>query len=197
MTPWSELLEEETSKELGQVNEITNLIRVPQIYQADNYGCGAAALQSVLYFYGHEYTYKDLEKALRTSKENGTDHRDVLEFCKTLGLKVELHKAMTSFDLQDFVDQGIPVIIVLQAWGKGGTNLAQSWEDGHYVVCVGYDANNFYFMDPSTLGHYTYIPIEEFITRWHDRDGTIRLVHAGIVITGTKKYNPDEIPKIR
>lgn len=32
---------------------------------------------------------------------------------------------------------------------------------------IGYDLERFYFMDPSTLANYTYIPVQEFEDRWH------------------------------
>jgi len=55
-------------------------------------------------------------------------------------------------------------------------------------------------MDPSTLGHYTFIPIPEFLDRWHDVDDGTRLNHFGMMITmepaGTI-YNPDRIKRMR
>jgi len=50
------------------------------------------------------------------------------------------------------------------------SDWSQDWEDGHYVVGIGYDSNNIYFMDPATMGNYTYIPVDEFLARWHDKD---------------------------
>ncbi len=58
-----------------------------------------------------------------------------------------------------------------------------SWNEGvrlvgpnHYAVAIGYDEKHIYFMDPSTLGHYTFIPIAEFLDRWHDMDGQVKLI---------------------
>ena len=77
------------------------------------------------------------------------------------------------------LDEGTPVICVIQAWRDDGDYTAGTEDDGHYVVLVGYgkDAESgayiYYFMDPSTSGSYTYLTEEEFILRWHDNlDGT-------------------------
>ena len=69
------------------------------------------------------------------------------------------------------------------------------WDDGHYVVVVGYDDAHFYFMDPSVLGSYTYLPLEALLARWHDcylENGQIvRLHHFGLAFTGTTvAYDP-------
>jgi ABC-type bacteriocin/lantibiotic exporter with double-glycine peptidase domain len=194
---WVDLLGEIGLTSLDDLSSITNIIRIPQIRQVDGYSCAVACLQSVLYFYGKEVDYEFLKKAVKTSPENGTDHRDIIKFVQSIKLPVELRKGMTIFDLQELIDQGKPVILVLQAWSGNGKDPSKGWDSGHYAVGIGYDANNIYLMDPSTLGHYSYIPTGEFITRWHDKDGDIRLVHSGIIISGKQAYNPDQITKLR
>eukprot|EP01113_Clastostelium_recurvatum_P033415 TRINITY_DN4406_c0_g2_i1.p1 TRINITY_DN4406_c0_g2~~TRINITY_DN4406_c0_g2_i1.p1 ORF type:complete len:285 (-),score=61.06 TRINITY_DN4406_c0_g2_i1:63-917(-) len=55
--------------------------------------------------------------------------------------------------------------------------------------------SNIYFMDPSSTGTYTFIPVGEFLSRWHDyeRDGN-RLVHFGFTLTKDKvTYDKDII----
>jgi predicted double-glycine peptidase len=75
---------------------------------------------------------------------------------------------------------------------------ATGYDEGHYVVAVGYDSQNFYFMDPATLGNYTYIPTAEFASRWHDSDQVgKKLEHFGIVYAGTPDYNQDAVPKMK
>lgn len=72
-----------------------------------------------------------------------------------------------------------------------GPRLTFSRSDGHYNVLVGYDHENFFLMDPSTQGHYAYIPQSEFIDRWHDIVGkntkTERMV---ILVKGTRTPHP-------
>lgn len=181
-----------------KANEIENLIRIPQVRQPDSYSCGIACLQSVLQYYGMEVDYTELENKANADPRTGTDHRDILKFLKKIkGLEVELQKGMLISDLFKFIDEGIPVIVVLQAWSDKPKDYSTSWDSGHYSVVIGYDTNNIYFMDPSTLGHYAYIPTSEFVKRWHDQDMDIKLRQSGIIIHGTKQYDADAIEKIQ
>jgi len=53
-------------------------------------------------------------------------------------------------------------------------------------------------MDASTFGHYTFIPISEFLDRWHDKDDQEKLIHFGMVITRESAtiYSPDVIRRL-
>lgn len=46
------------------------------------------------------------------------------------------------------------MIVAIQAWAEEGVDYNNDWDDGHYVVVIGYDSDNMFFMDPSTLGIY-------------------------------------------
>lgn len=179
-----------------QVDEIENLIRVPMVRQPNDYSCGACCVQSLLAYYGVELDQKTLEKDTNTSKESGADHRDIIKFLQSKGLEVELQKGMLLSDLQSFIDDGIPVIVMIQAWGKSVTDLEKTWENGHYVLAIGYDEDNVYFMDPSILGNYAYLPSDEFVKRWHDQDMDIKLRQAGIIVQGTQRYYADSFKRI-
>jgi predicted double-glycine peptidase len=180
-----------------KASEIEHLIRIPMVRQPDTYSCGTAAVLSVLAYYGMEIGYEDITKAIKATKEDGADHRNIIKFLKEKGLEVELYKGMLLSDLQSFIDEGTPVIVVIQAWAKDGRNYENEWDSGHYAVVVGYDDANVYLMDPSTLGNYAYIPIDEFSKRWHDQDQDIKLRQAGIVIKAEKRYDIDEIKKLK
>lgn len=56
------------------------------------------------------------------------------------------------------------MLVCFQAWVEKTDLLEKDftsrWEDGHYAIICGYDQQHFFFMDPSTLGQYTFIPIE-------------------------------------
>lgn len=197
MDTWINFLEDTGPKSVASLPEVQNIIRVPQIRQTDGYCCGVACLQSILYFYGIALEYAFIKKAVKATPANGTDHRDIIQFVQSLGHTVELKKGMTTADLEKLIDQGKPVLLVIQAWAESPEKLVSGWDSGHYVVGIGYDVNNFYLMDPSTLGNYAYIPREEFVSRWHDKDGDIKLVHAGIVISGNKYYDPDQMKKLQ
>lgn len=187
----STFLEESTS------SDATKLIRIPQIAQSDGYTCGVAAVQSILLYYGKELKYAEIEKGLRPNPKTGTDHDSIINFIRSQNLSVTLHSWMSIQQLKNLIDQDIPVIVCLQAWKENRkTDWAEDWKDGHYAVAIGYDINNIYFMDPSILGQYGFIPIREFVERWHDVDKKERLFYSGIVVIGESKYNPNNIKRI-
>jgi predicted double-glycine peptidase len=75
-------------------------------------------------------------------------------------------------DLKLCLEAGCPVIVALQAWhgdvADPALDYSIEWDDGHYVVVCGMDDERVFFMDPSTLGNYTFLPINAFESRWHD-----------------------------
>ena len=176
---------------------VPNLIRVPLARQATDHTCGVASLQSILYYYGLPFREDTLAAMLQTT-DDGTPYRNMVSLAEAQGFKVSVHTKLTLEELRKFIDLGQPVLLAIQAW-MGPPVDWSTYEEGHYVVAIGYDQGNFYFMDPSTLGQYTFIPNSEFMARWHDKDkdGT-HLDQFGIIITRTSfdKYDPDRILRL-
>lgn len=169
----------------------SNLIPVPMTRQATDYTCGVAAMQSLFAYYGDEFTEMPLAKLLKSNFRYGTAYKSIESFSKEKGYSVEIHKEMTLEQLKQFIDKKQPVLCLVQAWASVPTDYRTEWKDGHYVVAVGYDEKNIFFMDPSTLGDYAYIPVDEFLERWHDTDGHERLHHFGMIVLKDKiKYEP-------
>lgn len=166
--------------------EPTNLIKLPMTRQATDYTCGVAALQSVFMYYGDEFREGALSKDLKADPKQGTAYQRIVWLAKSKGYKVQVFKNMTIESLKDLIDKGKPVICLLQAWPERKVDYATDWEDGHYAVAIGHDEENIFFMDPSTLGNYTFIPIKEFLTRWHDTDSKEKLEHFGMVVEKPK-----------
>ncbi|MBI2518864.1 MAG: C39 family peptidase [Bdellovibrio sp.] len=155
-------------------------LTVPLIPQATSYSCGAAAMLAVLtYWQVYEGNESSLYPLLKTTPENGTDPLNMLNFAQELGLKAELKLKQTLDDVEEKFDEGYTIILDFQAWAEDRketafTDWRNRWEDGHYAVLVAYDDHNLYFMDPSTIASYAYVPKREFLDRWHDyeiRDG--------------------------
>lgn len=160
--------------------------KVPMIRQGTGYTCGVAALQSILFHWGEEWREDRLAQELGSTPEEGTNYHQIVRLAESKGFQVEVAIGMSLDRLTAAVDAGWPVIVAIQAWGDHPEAYAESWDDGHYVVVVGHDRENLYFMDPSTIGTYTFIPIEAFLTRWHDfyheADGTrVDVVHLGMI----------------
>lgn len=161
----------------------SNVIRVPLTRQATSYTCGVSALQSVLGYWGEAHREDELAKACKSNYQQGTAYQRIAKYAQSQGFKVDIRKQMKLQELKALLDQKLPVICLIQAWPERSVDYAKDWEDGHYVVAIGYDDSRMYFMDPSTLGNYTYIPTSQFEQRWHDTDGKERLFNFGMIIS--------------
>ena len=101
-------------------------------------------------------------------------------------------KRMTISEVKRYIDKDIPVILVLQAWTTAKhINWKKDWEDGHYVVAIGYDRDRIYFEDPSTFER-SYLTYTELRDRWHDGTPGHRVYrHYGIAVGGRPpRFNP-------
>ena len=148
---------------------VDKLIRVPLTRQGTDHTCGVASFQSVLAYYGESIREDNLGKAVKVTDE-GTPWKNIKAYALKQGFNVDVRLNMTLDDLKKLLAEHKPVILAIQAWPDNPVDYKKDWNDGHYVVAVGYDNDNIYFMDPSTLGDYTFIPRGEFLARWHDRD---------------------------
>lgn len=181
-------------EELSIKNVPSNFIYVPMARQSTNYTCGVAALQSVLGYYGDEFREGTLATELKPDQNNGTSYHNIINFSKRKGYSAKALYKMNLEQLKKLVDQKKPVIVAIQAWADKPVSYLKDWDDGHYAVVIGYDNKYIYFMDPSTLGNYTYIPVKDFLERWHDTDGKEKLFNFGLLIEKPNpKYNQDKI----
>ncbi|MBI3552328.1 MAG: C39 family peptidase [Elusimicrobia bacterium] len=169
-----------------------NFLPLPLVAQTTHYDCGAAALYSVLVYWGvYNGDETSLFPLLQTTPKDGTDPFHIVFGADHYGLKAGLSENMRLDDLRDALERGDTVIVDLQAWrDKKAKPLkwADDWDDGHYVVLSAMDAQYAYFMDPSAEGAYAYLPLTELLERWHDfedRNGPIqRYRRLGVVIRG-------------
>lgn len=177
----------------------TDLLDLPDTRQSTNYSCGAASLQAVLMYWGIEYREGQLMEMLNTDPDNGTNPEDIVRVAEELGLTAELKENLTLEDLEESLENGIPVIVAGQAW-RDGEDLekpwSEVWESGHYMVVIGMDEENVYFEDPSLLGSRGFMPLEEFSDRWHDYDGDVNYYGLGIFIEGKEPSPPPELMHI-
>jgi len=169
---------------------------VPDVRQSQSYSCGAASLQAVFNYWGIDEREGTLIEELNTTEEAGTPPESLVRVARAHGLQAELRTNLTLVDLEQLNADRIPVIIACQAWRvPDEVNLSWDdiWDDGHYMVVIGLDKDNVYFEDPSMLGTRGVIPRQEFLSRWHDYEGTspfgknsAALYHAGIIIRGSE-----------
>jgi predicted double-glycine peptidase len=146
-----------------------NALPVPLVTQPDEYGCGAASLEAVMFYYRvWDGDLKTLYKPLGTTATYGTMGPPIAAFAQSRGLTAKHVTGAALTDLQASLQNRDPVMLVIQAWKGTATPWATDQNDGHWVVLLGMDANYAYFMDPWAHFALGYMPIAELLTRWHD-----------------------------
>lgn len=165
-------------------------IKVPlaNLPQPNGYSCGAAALMAVCNYFGKgPKTIQRYEELLKSNRHDGTSYTRMVRLAKKLKLHASAKQNMTQADLEEYLFRGIPVICSIQAYCPP-KDYAKN-DSGHFVVAIGYDDDNFYFMDPSIPAWHLrrgFIPRAMLDARWHDNEGTVRnpevLTHLGLVI---------------
>lgn len=185
------------------------LMTVPLYTQTTNYSCGAAAMVSLLAYYGFESDEKVLMKELGSTEKDGTDHHKMAAHAEKLGIRARVVPNLTLKDLADSIAKDQPVIVEAQAWYTppppprtdppgttpppppppvGPPNWPETWDQGHYMVVIGLDADHVFFVDPSLPSQRGYIPVKEFLDRWHDVDwANQKMHHTALLFDGTPK----------
>ncbi len=163
---------------------------IPLCRQATSYTCGVSALQSILCYYGIETQEDQLSLSLHTNSITGTNFRDILIVSHRYGFKADFYEGRSIDWLKHNLDCYHPVILLLQAWKQDGYDYEDSYVDSHYVVACGYTKETFLFMDPSTLGYFTYLPVQELLKRWHGNDGSGNYIQSAILILPKYKTSP-------
>jgi predicted double-glycine peptidase len=169
-------------------------LALPLVRQQTGYSCGAAAMLSVLkYWRVFDGEEKSLYPVLQTTPKDGTEPSKLAEGARSFGLRAEWRQNLGFADLRAALARGDTPILDIQAWPDPGTEKASwrdDWDDGHYVVLIGMDGENAYFMDPSSDGKYAYIPLPELSDRWHDfedRHGPAwRFEHLAVFVHGDR-----------
>ena len=177
---------------------ILDFVELRQIY---NFDCGVTALQQVLIYYGIEKREDELINLLGTKKtsiiEHGTKLSKMKEVAELYGLEAEILRNTTIKNITNLIDEGIPSILLLQAWrdySKDNLDWNTDYNDGHYVVAIGYNDTCLFFEDPSAVVR-TYLTFEELETRWHDVDDNNKTKnhHVAVVIKGNKQFKSNLI----
>jgi len=165
------------------------MLDFPDFRQTFEYDCGAKALHSVLTYFGIDTNEINIIKIANTNKHNGTPLDGVKKVAGHFKLKCRIKK-MDINEIKKYIDREIPVILLVQAWPKKKVHdWKKSWENGHFVVAIGYDNKRIYFEDPYDI-HRSYLTYSELLDRWHDIDTAKnkKYYNLGIILLGKKKY---------
>lgn len=167
-----------------------NAAPVPLVAQETDFSCGPAALLAALRYFGVDEgaTEHDLYGELGTTSKWGTSPEPMAAAAQARSLDADYEVGFSLEGLRRVLDLGGIAIVGIQAWSDDDEDIEWNSDtgDGHYVVAIGMDDENVYCMDPSLEDVYGYMPIEEFVSRWHDveSDGTFEH-HPAIVIRGS------------
>ena len=170
----------------GSTDPDFNLLEFPDTRQGKNFTCGASSVQSILYYYGENIREDELADTLKSDPEDGTQSDGMVQLFHARGLRT-ISGEMTIEDLKRNIDMGIPTMIPIQAWPDDDEldkDLSASWEDGHWIVAIGYAPGTIIFDDPVLLDNHGYMAIEDLESRWHDKNGDTKLDHFGIAVWG-------------
>lgn len=186
--------------------KVSHLLRFPETRQSTNFSCGASSVQAVMYYYGKNIREDNLIKYMNVKptsiEHSGVRPQDMVDFLVKQNLQAKLHEGADLALLKRFIDKDIPVIVAIQAWddrNPGVEFYKTSYQNGHYVVVIGYGPEVVVFDDPSVLSNHAYLSNEEFIDRWHDADSTgQRYNHLAIPVYGKKPvFKPNVLKKIK
>ena len=172
-----------------------NALGVPVVEQQTDYSCGPATLLAVLRYWKQPASCEqELYPALHTTPKDGTEPFMIEAVARTKGLRAEYRIGATVDDLRSALAAGATVTLDLQAYRDTRRRWEVDWDDGHYVVLVAIEGGRIYAMDPSADHGYSWLAIDELLTRWHDfemRDGQRRnLQHMAVFISGVAHLPP-------
>jgi ABC-type bacteriocin/lantibiotic exporter with double-glycine peptidase domain len=119
--------------------------------------CGPASLKMVLEYYGVDKTEDELGRMAKTTIEDGTRGRRILNAARKLGFHGFVRDHCGIDDLRRWVvDKKVPVIV---NWF--------STDEGHYSVCVEVTDKMVYLMDPEIPGIKRF-DHDTFLNVWFD-----------------------------
>ena len=98
---------------------------------------------------------------------------------------------MTDKDLIKYINKDIPVIVLLQAWRlKEDEEWIKSYNNGHYVVAIGYTKDKIIFEDPYSFTR-NYLTFSELKQRWHAVNDNSKPdpVSVGVIIYGYPTFD--------
>lgn len=139
--------------------------------QTFDFDCGAKALQTVMAYYGIDIREDELIKELGTGRD-GTRVDKMISVSGAKGFRVEARQYWSLGEVKRYINEGHPVIVLVQAWADRHMTLKDwrsDYADGHYAIVIGYAKGVLLFEDPASFRR-TWLREYEFLARWHDLD---------------------------
>ena len=158
------------------------ILDFPRIQQPDSSSCGHACIAMTLQYFEFREEVGDLEKLPQSKKDkNGLEPESIIDIFKKFGIKASIKRDLSFEDIKGSIDNKKPIIVEIQAYSKKEKDLIKSYENGHYVVIIGYTLDNIIFADPNSYFK-TYLKYEDFFQRWHAIDNGKKEKNLAITI---------------
>lgn len=176
-------------------------VPLPDTRQGEDYSCGASALQAISGYFGvGPEEEEDYVRDLKMDTRIGSHPFQIIRAAKRYGLRVFGKEFMTIEEVKAFLDQGKPVMLMIQAWrdSEADESYKKEWGEGHWVVAIGYDRAGMYFEDPSLAAIRGFIPYAELEDRWHDVGPRRRHIdHYGLAVWKPRMLRPAYLTRAR
>lgn len=172
------------------------ILDFPELRQIYNYDCGANAMQSILTYYGEDVREQFVMELAGTT-DDGTSVTGIKKVADKYKIPYKDGR-FTINDLKMHIDNKWPTMMPIQAYPENPDDVVyeSDWDDGHWVLAIGYSQTGMEFEDPSSTKR-TFIDYEDLDKRWHDVDNDkSKLDHYGIVFMGIPIYRSGDIIKM-
>lgn len=168
------------------------MIEFPEFRQTYKYDCGANAMQALLAFNGIDTNEEEIMREAGTDKVSGTPIEGLKKVADKEGLTYS-EGSFTIDNLKTHIDKKWPTLIMLQAWGEDVVDWSTEWDQGHYVIVIGYDNKRIHFEDPISVKR-TYLTYEELEERWRGWDDNDKKIYNwGMVFTNDTNYKANDM----
>jgi predicted double-glycine peptidase len=177
--------------EIKNIKKLRHEMMYPIKRQPYSYSCGASCLETILTFFGYDVSEEEIMKIAGTTKKDGTLIKGIVKVAKKFKLKYKMRENMVIDDIKACVDKNTPCMLAIQAYRDNSKiRWEDDWQDGHWVVPIGYDSRYIHFEDPASQ-YRTFLSYSELNKRWHDIDAADRkIIHCGISFYGKQqKFN--------
>jgi uncharacterized protein len=169
-------------------------IPVPDVSQQTDYSCGASCLEAICKYYGvgKEDEWQFI-RGLHLDRRVGVHPGQIHRLARSYRLSVRSYPLMTLARLKRELEWRHPVMLMIQAYGQDRVgkrrqvrwrrDYTPDWNDGHWVVAIGFDREGVFFEDPLLQGVRGWLSFAELNSRWHDTGPHGKhLPHYGLAI---------------
>ena len=192
MGTFKQLCEGDPDVDNTKTEDAMKLLSFPELRQIFTFDCGACAGCCVLAYYGVDVREEWFMKFAGTTKKNGTYVAGMVKAIEYFGLTTTHGENMTIPQIRAGIDHGYPAILSIQAYHELMVPYADDWDDGHFVVAIGYNKNHIYFEDPASYTR-TWLSNKELEERWHDTDEKNKKIHNwACIVKGKPRYRRNE-----